>query len=185
MAKGKTNLSQFNNDWYKPGNPIKRFFWYFFNLLVVKNPWNPFSGIKVLLLRGFGAKIGKGVVIKPSVNIKYPWRLEVGDYTWIGEEVWIDNLGTVKVGSNVCLSQGSMLLCGNHNYKKATFDLMVGDINLEDGVWIGAHSVVAPGVTCKSHSVLGVNSVASNDLEAYTIYQGNPATKVRDRNIQA
>jgi putative colanic acid biosynthesis acetyltransferase WcaF len=76
-----------------------------------------------------------------------------------------------------------MLLCGNHDYKKPTFDLIVGDITLEDGVWVGAQSTVCPGVTLHSHAVLSVNSVASHDLEAYSIYQGVPAVKVRDRKI--
>ena len=100
--------------------------------------WNPSSCLKVRLLRMFGAKMGRGVIIKPSVNIKYPWNLVVGDYTWIGENVWIDNLTQVTMGRNVCISQGAMLLCGNHNYRKTTFDLMIGSITLEDGVWVGA-----------------------------------------------
>jgi putative colanic acid biosynthesis acetyltransferase WcaF len=147
------------------------------------NPLNPISSVKIRLLRCFGAKIGKGVVIKPSVNIKYPWNLSIGDYTWIGENVWIDNLVQVTIGSNVCVSQGAMLLCGNHNYKKSTFDLMVGKIVLENGCWVGAQSVVCPGVTLHSHAVLGVASVANKNLDAYTIYQGNPAHMVRKRII--
>lgn len=135
------------------------------------------------MLKWFGARVGKGVVIKPGVNIKYPWRLSIGDYSWIGERSWIDNLGHVSIGAHCCLSQGSMLLCGNHDYKKPTFDLLIQPINLEDGVWIGAKAIVTPGVTCRSHSVLAVNSVAIGNLEAYSIYQGNPATLVRKRDI--
>ena len=127
--------------------------------------------------------MGRGVLIKPAVNIKYPWLLELGDYVWIGEKVWIDNLTRVRIGNHVCLSQGAMLLTGNHNYKKSSFDLMVGEITLEDGVWIGAKSVVCPGVVCGSHSVLSVNSVASTALIEFTIYQGNPAQKIRKREI--
>ena len=132
----KTDLSKYNNSWYHPGgNPIKRLIWYFVNILFFINPLNPLSSLKVALLRLFGAKIGSGVVIKPAVNIKYPWLLEVGDYTWIGERVWIDNLGMVKIGKNCCISQGAMLLCGNHNYKKSTFDLIVLPLTLEEGAW--------------------------------------------------
>ena len=181
----KTDLSSYNNSWYKPGNPIKRACWYFANLFFMLNPWNPFSGLKKLILRLFGAKIGKGVVIKPSVNIKYPWKLEIGDYVWIGENVWIDNLGKVKIGNNACISQGALLLCGNHNYKKSTFDLLVGDITLEEGVWIGAKAIVTPRITCHSHAILTAGSVATTNLEAYGIYQGNPAVKIRMREIQS
>ena len=154
------------------------------NAVFLQNPILPFSSLKVFLLRTFGAKIGKNVVVKPNVNIKYPWNLSIGDNTWMGEKVWIDNLGKVSIGKNVCLSQGSFLLCGNHNYKKETFDLMIKEINLEDGVWIGAKATVCPGVTCKSHSVLSVGSIATSDLEAYSIYQGNPAVKIKERVIE-
>ena len=131
----------------------------------------------------FGAKIGQAVVIKPDVNIKYPWFLAIGNDCWIGEGVWIDNLAQVTIGSNVVLSQGAYLLTGSHDYKKEAFDLILGKIVLEDGVWIGAKATVCPSVTCKSHSVLAVGSTATRDLEAYSIYQGNPAIKKRERVI--
>jgi len=180
----KTDLSTYDNSWYKPGNKVKRFFWYFFNVFFLINPWNPFSVMKKIVLRMFGAKIGKGVVIKPNVNIKYPWLLEVGDHVWIGENVWIDNLTKVKIGSHSCISQGALLLCGNHHYKKSTFDLIIGQIRLEEGVWIGAKAIVTPRITCFSHSILTAGSVATSNLEAYGIYQGNPAVLIRKREIK-
>lgn len=180
----KIDLSRYDNSWYEPGRgALKRLIWYFTNVLFFLNPFNPFSGVKVRLLRFFGAKVGIGVNIKPCVNVKYPWLLEIGDYTWIGENVWIDNLAKVRIGNNVCVSQGAMLLCGNHNYKKSTFDLMIGGITLEDGSWVGAQAVVCPGVTLHTHAVLGVGSVANHNLDAYGIYQGIPAVKVRERVI--
>lgn len=179
----KTDLSKYNNSWYKPGSPLKRACWYFFNVVFLMNPWNPFSGLKKFILRLFGAKIGVGVVIKPSVNIKYPWKLEIGDHVWIGEHVWIDNLAKVTIGSNSCISQGALLLCGNHNYKRETFDLIVGEIKLEEGVWIGAKAIVTPRIACYSHSILTAGSVATSNLESYGIYQGNPAALIRKRQI--
>ncbi len=182
----KTDLSKYDNSWYNPkAGSIKRLIWYFVNHLVFAHGLLPLSSIKVTLLKLFGAKVGKGVNIKPSVNIKYPWLLEIGDYVWIGEDVWIDNLSEVRIGSDVCLSQGAMLLTGNHNYRRSSFDLIVKRIVLEDGVWIGAKSVVCPGVTCFSHSILSVNSVATKNMDAYGIYQGNPAVKVKTRAIDA
>ena len=183
MRNGTTDLSKFSNKWYDPGaGAVKRLAWFVTNAAFFTS-WFPFSGFKVFLLRLFGASVGRGVVIKPCVNIKYPWRLRIGDHVWIGERVWIDNLVWVRIGSNACISQGAMLLTGNHNYKSEAFDLITGEINLEEGAWVGAQSVVCPGVTCKTHSVLSVGSVAARDLEAYSIYQGNPAVKVRDRAI--
>ena len=179
----KTDLSQFNNSWYKPGNQVLIALWFMVNSLVLNTyfPWPVW--FKQLILRIFGAKIGKKVMIKPMVNIKYPWYLTIGDNTWIGEQVWIDNLIAVTIGSNVCISQGAMLLTGNHDYSSVSFDLQTKSIILEEGVWIGAKSIVCPGVTCASHSVLSVNSVATKNLLAYHIYQGNPAKIVRERTI--
>jgi putative colanic acid biosynthesis acetyltransferase WcaF len=179
-----TDLSKFNNAWYQPGSRVRRALWYVVHELFICTG-HPFGSLRIMLLRLFGAEVGKGVVVKPRVRVKYPWKLKVGANTWIGEDVWIDNLGMTTIGANCCLSQGAMLLCGNHDYKSSTFDLMVGDITLEDGVWIGAKSVVCPGVICKSHSVLAVGSVASAHLEAYSIYRGNPATKVKERLMHA
>jgi putative colanic acid biosynthesis acetyltransferase WcaF len=180
----KTDLSKYDNSWYHPGRKVVCILWYFINVLFLVSHIIPLSGLKIWLLKLFGAKVGHGVVIKPGVNIKYPWKLVIGDYCWIGEDVWIDSLEQVIIGSNVCISQGAMLLTGNHNYKKSSFDLITRAIHLEDGVWIGAKSIVGPGVRCGSHSILTVGSFTSKDLDAYGIYQGNPAVKVRSREIR-
>ncbi|MDA3946974.1 MAG: WcaF family extracellular polysaccharide biosynthesis acetyltransferase [Helicobacteraceae bacterium] len=179
----KVKLHQYNNDNYKPGGTLKKMLWYFTNMLFFKTLLPFPSSMKTALLRAFGAKVSQGVVIKPDVNVKYPWFLEIGEHCWIGEGVWIDNLAEVTIGSNVVLSQGTYLLTGSHDYKRETFDLVLGEIVLEEGVWIGAKATVCPGVTCRSHSVLAVGSVATKELEAYTIYQGNPAEAKRKRNI--
>lgn len=177
-----TDLSKFNNTWYNPGAGfLKRVCWYFINALFLQSPLNPSSGIKVFWLRLFGAKIGNNVCIKPAVNVKYPWRLVIGDNVWIGEKVWIDNLAEVVIGNNVCISQHAMLLCGNHNYKKETFDLIIGKIVLEDASWVGARAVVCPGITLHTGSILTVASIATKDLDANGIYQGVPAVKIRLR----
>jgi putative colanic acid biosynthesis acetyltransferase WcaF len=182
----KVRLDTFNNEWYNPGrNFLIRLIWYYLNTWFIHSGWLPSSGFKVRLLRLFGAKIGTGVVIKPYVNIKYPWFLTIGNYSWIGENVWIDNLTQVHIGNHVCISQGALLLTGNHNYKDAAFGLITGSIRIEDGCWIGAQSCVCPGVTCNQDSVLSVQSVANADLLAGGIYQGNPAKFKKYREIHA
>jgi putative colanic acid biosynthesis acetyltransferase WcaF len=115
------------------------------------------------------------------VNIKYPWHLSVGDYSWIGEDVWIDNLAYVTIGANCCISQGALLLCGNHNYKSSAFDLIVKPIKIYDGAWVCAKSVVCPGVNVGENAVLTVGSIAISSLESNGVYQGNPAILKRSR----
>ncbi len=109
--------------------------------------------------------------------------LETGNNVWIGEKVWIDNLAKVTLGNNVCLSQGSLLLTGNHNYVNRAFDLIVSTIVLEDGVWIGARAIVCGGAVCRNHAVVSVGSVVTGELEAMGIYRGNPAVKIKERII--
>ena len=107
------NLDKFENK--KLHNNIKSHFWYIINNLIL-NSFFPFSNIKVFVLRLFGAKIGKNVIIKPYIKVKYPWNLKIGDNSWIGEEVWIDNLEEVLIDENCCISQGVYLCTGSHNF---------------------------------------------------------------------
>ncbi len=181
----QTDLSKFEVGDYQAGPRLKAVLWYFINYLVFNSalPW-PYKA-KVLLLRAFGANVGKGLVIKPKVRIKNPWRLTLGDHCWIGESVWIDNLAQVDIGNHVSISQGAMLLTGNHDYTISSFPYRLGRITLEDGSWIGAQATVCPGVTCRSHSILTVSSVATRDLAAWSINAGNPAQYVRQREIKA
>lgn len=182
----EVDLGKYNNDWYKPGkNGLVRLMWYCVSAVFINTYHFPSSSFKKMLLKLFGAKIGKGVVVKPKVNIKYPWKLIIGDNTWIGEEVWIDNLDNVNIGKNCCLSQGSMILCGNHDFKKTTFDLIVKPIVLKNGAWLGAKSIVCPGVTIEKNALLSVGSVATSNLAANSIYQGNPAIKIKERILES
>lgn len=182
----KTDLSKFSIGNYKTGaGKLKIVLWYFVNSFIFNSafPWP--STFKSQILKAFGATVGRRLVLKPRVSIKNPWRLTIGDDCWIGESVWIDNLEDVVIGPNVCISQGAMLLTGNHDYTLTDFPYRLGKISLEEGVWIGARSVVCPGVVCSSHAILTVNSVATKPLEGYKIYAGNPAVFVRERIIKS
>lgn len=161
---------------------LKQTAWYFTSCLLFRSGILPFSSVLVVILKCFGAKIGKQVRIKPFIYIKYPWKLTIGDYSWLAE-CFIENLDYVTIGKNCCISQNVVLMTGNHNYKKTTFDLFTQPIILEEGVWIGASALVSPGVTCNSHSVLTMGSVATKNLDAYGIYQGVPAKLVKNRKI--
>ena len=110
MTINSVDLSTFDTGDY---NPHRGFFvrslWFIVNALFLQNPLNPSSKVKILLLRWFGAKVGNGVVLKPSINVKYPWLVEIGDHSWIGEYAWLDSLVPIKIGKNACLSQGVYL----------------------------------------------------------------------------
>jgi len=180
------DLSRFNNSTtFDPGaGVVKRTLWYFTNALFFLNPAFPFRSPKPWLLRLFGARVGRGVVIHPGVNIKFPWKLSIGDHSWIGQRVWLDNLDTLTIGDNVVISQGALIIQGSHDYKQVHYPTYSKPVVLEDGCWVGAGAIVTLGVTVHSHAVLAVGSVATKDLDPYTIYQGNPAMPVRERVIR-
>src|SRR5262245_7528735 len=165
---------------YSPGGfdraagVLKEGLWLVVSLILFRLCPFSFSGLKRVVLRAFRAQIGQGVVIKPQVKITFPWKLTVGDHVWLGEECWLLNLERITIGSNVCISQRAFLCTGSHNYKSRRFDLIVKPIRIEDGAWLGAGCWVGRGVSVGTHAVLTAGSVATKDLEAWGIYQGNP-----------
>lgn len=180
--------TQLKKDFDKKGfdsgaSSLKMICWYFVSLVFIRSGMIPFSAVIVFILKLFGAKIGRDVRIKPCIYIHYPWKLTIGDHSWLAA-CRIENLAQIIIGTNACVSQEAMLLTGNHDYKKPGFDLITKPIVLENGAWVGARAIVCPGVTIKSHAVLTVGSIATKDLEAYAIYQGNPAIKVKDRIME-
>lgn len=147
------------------------------------NSWLPSSQIRVILLRLFGAKIGKGVVIKPHLKVKFPWRLQIGDHCWLGEAVWIDNLAPVIIENHCCLSQGVYLCTGSHNWSRPHFDLMVDQIKIGEGAWLAAFSRIAPGTVVGQGAVLTMGSIGHGEINEWSIYQGSPAKMIRKRVI--
>ena len=169
---------------YTPGAKIvKQLLWYFVGSPLFRSYWLPFTGFKVWILRRFGAKIGQKVTIKPGVKIKFPWRLTVGDYVWIGENAWLDNVAQITIESHVCLSQDVYLCTGNHDYNDRNFKLIPAPIHIEQGSWIAARAIVGPGVTVGAGAVLALASVTGRSLQPMTIYAGNPAQSSKQRII--
>jgi putative colanic acid biosynthesis acetyltransferase WcaF len=182
-TRSSVSLASFDNHGYDRGRPkLVEAAWMIVQALFVSSAL-PGSAHRRILLRLFGAQIGQGVVIKPRVRIKFPWRLFIGDHTWIGEGAWIDNLGDVSIGSDVCVSQESYICTGSHNWKARGFDLMVAPVEIGAGAWIAARACIAPGVKVGEGAILTIGSVAVNDLEPWFIYSGNPALKKRSREI--
>jgi putative colanic acid biosynthesis acetyltransferase WcaF len=152
------------------------------NLFFLTNIPYP-NRLKLCILKIFGCKIGNKVVIKPWVKIKFPWMLTIGNAVWLGESVWIDNISEVSIGNNVCISQGALLITGNHNYSSENFDLVSKPIFIEDGVWICAKTIIIGGITIRSHAILTAFSLANKDLDSFSIYSGNPAVYIKKRII--
>jgi putative colanic acid biosynthesis acetyltransferase WcaF len=181
----KVQLSSYDNSRYSPGRGIAwQLLWFFFGLPLLRSALVPFTGLRVKLLRAFGAQIGQGVVIKPGVRVKYPWRLRVGNDCWIGEDAWIDNIASVTFGNDVCISQRSYFCTGNHDWTDPAFSLRERPIRIGNGAWIGAQALVGPGVIVGDGAVLTAGSVANRDIPPYDVHAGNPATFVRARIIK-
>ncbi|MFI8965424.1 putative colanic acid biosynthesis acetyltransferase [Streptomyces sp. NPDC053493] len=132
------------------------------NLVFVKW-WFP-DRLRPAVLRAFGARIGQRVRIRHHVRVHWPWRLEVGDDVWIGEDAWLLNLEKITIGSDVCVSQGAFLCTGSHQRASRTFEFDNGPIRLEPGSWVAAKAVVLRGVTVGSGAVVGASAVAHRNV---------------------
>jgi putative colanic acid biosynthesis acetyltransferase WcaF len=175
-------LDNYTLDDYTPGAPFwKQILWYYLGDPLFRSRWLPVSGFKVLILRCFGAHIGQQVRIKSGVRVKFPWRLSVGDFVWIGENAWLDNLAPIKIASHVCISQDVYLCTGNHDWSDLNFKLITASIAIEQSSWIAARASICPGVTVGQGAVLSLGSVATCSLEPMTIYAGNPAKPIKKR----
>lgn len=181
----QVDLSVPDNSELDRGAPfLREAMWFFVGLPLLRSALIPSSGFRSWLLRRFGAKIGKQVYFKPGLRVKFPWYLEVGDYSWLGEDLWIDNLAPVTIGAHVCVSQGVYLCTGNHDWALTNMKLFRKPIVLERGSWVGARATVCPGVVVREGAIVTVGSVASKNIPPYEIHAGNPAAFVRRRVLK-
>jgi putative colanic acid biosynthesis acetyltransferase WcaF len=179
------NFNHYSQGNYSPGANIwLQMLWYFLGAPLVRSYWLPWSGLKVMILRWFGAKIGAQVRIKPGVRIKFPWRLCVGDYVWIGEDAWLDNLAMITIEDHVCISQAAYLCTGNHDWSSPHFDLRVAPILVKEAAWVAARATVGPGVTIETGAILSLGSVACRTLMPMAVSTGNPAQPIKPRYIK-
>ena len=148
------------------------------------NSYIPGTFWRKSLLRMFGAQVGVGGRIKTRINITFPWKLKIGNYCWIGENVWIDNIDFIKISDRSCISQGAYLCTGNHDYKSDKFNLISKPILIESDSWIGAYSRIAPGTIVGKGVVVSFGSVVSGNLPSFKIVKGNPAIIVGERKIK-
>lgn len=136
------------------------------------------------LLRLFGASIGRGVIIRPSVRVTYPWKLKIEKNSWVGDFVELYTLGEINIGANAVISQRSYLCTGSHNTDSPSFEIFSKPISIGDGVWLATDVFVAPGVTIGESAVVGARSSVFKDLAGGKIYMGSPARFVRDRDFK-
>jgi putative colanic acid biosynthesis acetyltransferase WcaF len=178
------DLSVPDNSGYDKGRSLPFIaLWHFIGAPLLRAYWLPVSRLKVMILRLFGARVGKGLYIKPGVKVKFPWYLSIGDYCWVGEDVWIDNLAPVTIRSHVCISQGTYLCTGNHDWSSPNMKLFRKPIILQEGSWVGARSVVGPGTVVGVGAIVTAGSVITKDVPAGQIWAGNPAHYVRGRVV--
>lgn len=170
------NLTSYQSNFDRGASNLRQIAWAVVQFLFFTLPYPLPSRFRVMLLRWFGASIGRGVVIRAGVRISFPWRLTVGDYTWIGDEVAILSLDQVIIGSHCCVSQRAFLCTGSHRFDQPGFDLVTKPISIRDGSWIAAQVFVAPGVTIGPNSMCVAGSVVLKSVAADTTVWGNPAT---------
>jgi putative colanic acid biosynthesis acetyltransferase WcaF len=169
-------LNTFDNSSFSRGvSRSKEMIWWMVRSALFA-PWFPIPSIlKVIVLRIFGARVGKGVVVRSRVNITFPWRLEIGDHVWIGEEVFILNLAKVTIGSHTCVSQRAFLCTGSHDFRSDAFDLVAKPLKIGQGCWVAANVFIGPGVTLQEGTICLAGAVVLVDAGPNQIMQGNPA----------
>jgi putative colanic acid biosynthesis acetyltransferase WcaF len=138
-------------------------------------------GWRRFLLRTFGARIGKGVLIRPTVSVTYPWKLTIGDFSWVGDHATLYTLGEITIGDNAVISQHAYLCTGSHDYTRPTFDQFAKSIHVESETWIATNVFVGPGVTIGRGAVVGACSVVLKDVPAKLVCAGNPLKELRTR----
>jgi putative colanic acid biosynthesis acetyltransferase WcaF len=167
---------------YPFGEMVRRVLWMMGHLFFRFSP-RPFFGWRRFLLRLFGAEIGKGVNIYRTATVYFPWKLTVGDWSAIGEDAMLYNLGPITIGEQVTISQRSHLCAGTHDHTDPSMPLQKPPITVEDQAWVCADAFVGPGVTVGEGAIVGARAVAVKDIEAWDIVVGNPARVVGERSL--
>jgi len=155
--------------------------WWFVQAVLFHSSPQVFFGWRCFLLRLFGAQIGKGVLIRPSTSVTYPWKVTIGDYSWIGDDVVLYSLSEINIGCHTVISQRSYLCAAYHDYTRPTFDMVAGPITIDDQVWIAADVFVGPNVTVGAGCLVGARSTVFHNLPAGMVCYGSPAIPVKSR----
>jgi putative colanic acid biosynthesis acetyltransferase WcaF len=166
---------------FRGENPIKVQSWWIIQSIFIRLSPQFMYGWRSFWYRLFGAKIGKQVLIRPSVKCVYPWKLSISDYSWIGDDASLYTLGEIEIGANTVISQNCYLCTGSHDHTSLTFDIYAKKITIGDEAWLASDVFVGPGVTIGRGTVVGVRSTVLHDLPEGMICYGNPAEPVKPR----
>lgn len=158
--------------------------WWIVDALFFRTSPQFFYGWRRFLLRGFGAKIGKKVIIRPTARFTYPWKVSIGDFSWVGDEVVFYSLGKIQIGSNTVISQRTYLCTGYHDFKKKDFPIRQKPIKIGIGCWVATDVFVAPGISIEDGTVVGARSNVLKDLPGQKICYGSPAKVIKDRKFE-
>jgi putative colanic acid biosynthesis acetyltransferase WcaF len=156
--------------------------WWITYALFFKPSPQIFYGWRRFLLRSFGAKVGKNVILRPSLQVTYPWKVSIGDNSWIGDDVVLYSLGEIEIGSNTVISQRSYICTGSHDYSSESFDIYSKKITIGNKCWLATDVYVAPSITIGDFTVVGARSSVFSDLPPNKVCVGSPAKPIKDRN---
>lgn len=180
--KNIVKLKDYNQNWYSRGrNGVVVLIWWFIQGTIFRFSLHNMYNWRNFLLRLFGAKIGKDVKIRPSVKFTYPWKVTIGDFTWIGDNVKLYSLDMIRIGANCVVSQESYLCTGSHDIIDPNFGLITKPVIIKDGVWIASDVFVYPGVTINEMGVVAARSTVTRDIPANEVYAGSPAKFIKKR----
>ncbi|MCM3216404.1 putative colanic acid biosynthesis acetyltransferase [Niallia taxi] len=178
----KIELSKYNQSWYSRGKSnIYTIIWWFIQGTLFRFSLHNMYGWRRFLLRLFGAKIGEKVQVRASAKFTYPWKIEIGDFSWIGDNVKFYSLDNIIVGSNCVISQESYLCTGSHDIKDPYFGLITKPIIVKDGAWIASDVFVYPGITINEGAVIAARSTVTKDVTSEAIFAGSPAVFIKKR----
>jgi putative colanic acid biosynthesis acetyltransferase WcaF len=157
--------------------------WWIVQALVFKQMPQICYPARRFLLRAFGARIGNGVRIRPGVEVTYPWKLTIGEHSWIGDDVTLYSLGDITIGAHSVISQGSYICAADHDYSVVTFPIRQRPVVIGDQVWIASQVWVGPGVSIADGAVVGARSTVTHSLPAGMVCIGAPCKPVKQRRI--
>ena len=178
----KVDLSKYNQSWYSRGKSgLIVLLWWFIQGTLFRFSLHNMYEWRNFLLRLFGANIGRKVKIRSTAKFTYPWKVSIGDFSWVGDDVYLYSLDEIKIGKNCVISQKAYLCTGSHDIEDPAFGLITKPVVVEDGAWIAADVFIYPGVIVRENAVAAARSTITRSIPANNVYAGSPAKFLKKR----